>query len=73
MGEMNAMGGKNEDLTVMKTLEQMDWWKEIKEEQSRTLEAILYEMMWENGHGGLRNKKIQEDGEREGDGVMKAH
>lgn len=73
MGEMNAMGGGNEDLTVMKTLEQMDWWKEIKQEQSCTLEAILYEMMWENGHGGLKNKKIQEDGEREGDGVMKAH
>lgn len=47
---------KNEDLRGMKTLEQMDWWKEIKEEESCTLETILYEMMSENGHEGLRNK-----------------
>lgn len=50
----------------MKT-EQMDWWKET-EEESCILETILFEMMWENGHGGLGG-----DGEREGDGVMKAH
>lgn len=43
---------KNEDLRVMKT-EQMDWWKEMKAAESCTLETILYEMMWENGHGGL--------------------
>ena len=38
----------------------------MEEEKSCTLEKILYEMMWKNGHGGLRIEKIRRMGKERG-------